>query len=219
MRATVVLCFCLLSGCASVGVFQSAETLGRKQWELAAEVSSQAQASHDSLSLYPMGGVAFRYGVHESVDVGARLGPGGFELLSKFMLTSRDGVVVSVAPSAGGTFWVPSGLVLATGQLSVPVLVGVPLGKRVQLVLAPRVHDSLFVLSAGQAGGTTNTLFAGAAVGVAVKLGRFKVIPDVGFLAPLATTTWRSDLPPGTVWGQGRWTFQGNVTFTLGSAR
>ena len=64
-----------------------------------------------------------------------------------------------------------------------------------------------------------NTFSLGGAVGVAVKVKRFQFIPDLGFLAPLATTTWRSDLPSGTVWGQGRWTFQANVTITLGSVR
>lgn len=209
----------LASGCASVGVFQSADTLGRGRWELAAEVSSQAQASTDSLSLYPAVGVAARVGVSEAVDVGARLGPSGFEGLVKVMLTPRGGTVVSLAPTVGGTFSAPSGLILGTAQAALPVLIGVPLSPRVQLVFAPRLHDSLFVLSAGQAGGTVNTFSLGAAVGLVVRLRRFKLIPDVGFLAPIATTTWRSDLPTGTAWVQGRWTFQLNLTFTVGSTR
>lgn len=212
----LALALCLGSGCASVGVFQSAQTLGRKNWEVAAELSSQALTSGDSLSLYPVGGLSFRYGVHERVDVGLRAGPGGLELMSKVMLTGRQGVVVSLAPSVAGTFNVPGGLFLGFAQFSLPVLIGVPLGERVELVFAPKLHDSLFTLSAGEAGGTVNQFLAGAAVGVVVRVKRFKIIPDVGFLAPLATTTWRSDLPTGTAWGQGRWQLQANLTFTLG---
>jgi hypothetical protein len=210
----------VLSGCASLGVFQPAETLGRKNWDLAVELSSQAQTSFDSLSLYPMSAVSFRYGVAEGVDLGLRFGPGGVEVLSKFMLTSRGApVIVSVAPSVAGTFSVPAGIVIGSSQVSLPVLIGIPLGERLELVLAPKVHDSVFGLGAGQAGGVVNQLFVGGAVGVVVRLGRFKIIPDVGFLGPaLATTTWRSDLPPGTAWAQGRWTFQANVTVTLGKA-
>lgn len=213
------LCALALTSCASVGVFQQAETLGKGRWQLGAELSSQAQAGHDSLSLYPAFGVAFRYGITETLDVGAKLGPSGVEAQAKVMLTGKSGVIVSLAPLLGGTFNMPSGLIFGTGQAALPVLIGVPLSQRVQLIFAPRIHDGLLVLSAGQAGGTVNTFSLGGAVGVAIKVKRFQFIPDVGFLAPVATTTWRSDLPAGTVWGQGRWTFQANVTVTLGSAR
>lgn len=211
-------CMC---SCASVGVFQSAETLGRKNWEVAVEVSSQAQAGLDSLSLYPVAAVAFRYGLTERLDVGARIGGAGIELATKVMLTERaaNATIVSVAPSIGGTFNVPSGVVLGSMQLSLPVLIGVPLSERLQLVLAPKLHDSLFSLSAGQAGGTINTVFAGGAVGVRIQLGRFKFIPGVGFLSPIATTSWRSDIPPGTAWFQGRWVFELSAAFSMGKAR
>ncbi len=209
----------LLTGCASVGVFQQPETLGKGRWQVSAELSSQAQAGLDSLTLFPMVGVTGRYGVTEHFDLGVKIGPSGLETQAKVMLTPREGIVVSLAPLIGGTFSMPSGLIFGTGQVALPVLIGVPLSKRVQLIFAPRVHDGLLVLSAGQAGGTVNTFSLGGAVGVAVKLERFQIIPDVGFLAPLATTTWRSDLPTGTVWGQGRWTFQANVTVTFGSVR
>lgn len=219
VRAAALILF-MCSGCASVGVFQSAQTLGRKNWELGVELSSQAQTSFDSLSLYPLSAVQFRYGVAEAVDVGIRVGPAGLEATSKFMFTQRGAPVhVSLAPSVGGTFWVPSGIALGTGQASLPLLIGVDVSERAELIFAPKVHDSLFAMSAGQAGGTVNQLFLGAAVGVALKFGRFKVIPDFGFLAPVATTTWRSDLPPGTAWFYGRWTFQANVSVSLGRAR
>lgn len=210
----------VLNGCASVSILQSAETVGRGRWEVAAEVSSQAQVGTDSLSLYPMGGIAGRYGVTDAFDVGARIGPSGTELNAKVMLTPRTGgAIVSIAPLVAGTFWIPGGVRLGTAQAAIPVLIGIPLSPRLELILAPRVHDSLFFLEAGQAGATVNTFFAGLAVGVAVQLGRFKIIPDVGFLAPLATTTWRYDLPSGTVWGQSRWTAQASVAVILGRAK
>ncbi|MFT3711006.1 MAG: hypothetical protein QM817_25550 [Archangium sp.] len=192
MRSAGIALLLLLNGCASVGVFQSAETLGRKNWELGVELSTQAATSFDSLSVYGLSGVHFRYGISDPIDVGLRVGPAGVEVSSKFMLTPRgNAAIVSLAPSVGGTFSVPSGIAIGTGQASLPVLIGVPLSQRLQLVLAPKLHDSLFAMSAGQAGGTVNQVFLGGAVGVVIKLGRFKIIPDVGFLAPIATTTWR----------------------------
>lgn len=217
LRAAV--CVLALSGCATVGVFQAPQTLGKGRWQVAAELGSQAQAATDAIALYPVFGVTGRYGVSETVDVGARLGPSGLELQGKVMLTPRTGTVVSLAPSVGGTFAVPSGLVLGSAQAAIPVLIGVPLGPRAQLIFAPRVHDTLLVLFAGQAGATVNTVSLGGAIGVAIPIKRLQLIPDVGFLAPIATTTWRSDLPPGTAWVQGRWTFQANLTVTFGSAR
>ncbi len=210
----------LCCGCASVGVMQSAQTLGKKHWELALEGTAQAQANSDSISLYPLGGVAFRYGVAEAVDIGARLGPLGLELNGKFMFTKRESkVIVSLAPGLGGTFAVPSGILMGTFQFTLPLLIGINLSKRLELVIAPRLHDTLAGISAGQAGGLVNTFYAGAALGLVVRVWRFKLIPDVGFLAPLATTTWRSDLPPGTAWAHGRWVLQANFTVTFGSAR
>lgn len=217
----LALCSLVSTGCASVGVFQSADTLGRKNWEVGVELSSQAQSSFDSLSLYPLSALTFRYGVHDRVDVGARVGPAGVELASKVMLTPRSssGVIVSLAPSVGGTFSIPSGIAIGTGQASLPVLIGVPLSEKVQLVFAPKVHDSLFAMNAGQAGGTVNQVFLGGAFGVVLHLKRFKVIPDIGFLAPIATTTWRSDLPAGTAWFHGRWIFQFNLSLSIGRSR
>ncbi len=209
-----------LCGCASVGVLQSPETLGRKNWEVGVELTAQGQVRKDAASVYPLGGISFRYGVADNVDLGARIGPGGLELDSKFMLTPRDSrVIVSLAPSLAGTFWVPSGIAIGTAQASLPMLIGVRLGPRVQLVIAPRLHDSVMFMSAGQAGGTVNTVLAGTALGFVIKVWRLKIIPDVGFLAPIATTTWRSDLRPGTAWGEGRWTVQGNLSFALGNSK
>lgn len=222
-RLAVFCCLVLkslaLSTCASVGVFQSPETLGKGRWEVSAELSAQAQAHLDSLALYPTFALSGRYGLGDSVDLGARIGPSGLEAQTKVMLTSRGGTVVSLAPSIGGAFSWPQGLFLSTAQATLPVLIGLPLNQQLQLVFAPRLHDSLFILSAGQSGATVNTLWVGGAIGVVMLSGRVKLIPDIGFLAPLATTTWRSDLPPGTAWTQGRWTFQGNLTFALGSSR
>lgn len=219
MRAWPIWVSAVLAGCANVGVLESADTLGKGRWEVGAEVGSQAQVGFDSLQLYGVAGVSGRYGVTDRLDVGARLGPSGGELNTKVMLTPRERVVVSVAPFLAGTGSAPSGLLFVFANAGVPVLIGVRLSETVQLVIAPRVHDSLSVLVAGSAGATVNTFFLGLALGVALRLKTFKLIPSVGALAPVATTTWRSDVPSGTVWGDGRWTMQASVAFTFGSAR
>jgi hypothetical protein len=187
--------------------------------EAALEGSLQAMVGKDALSTLPMSGVRGRFGLAERVDLSVRVGPSGLEVQPKFMLTSRDGVVVSLAPSVGGTFFAPNNLFSGAVHAALPLYVGVPLPRGNQLVVVPRLHDALTTLSAGQVGGTVNVLSVGAAVGVSFAAGPLELLPDVGVLVPVTTTTWRSDLPTGTALGSARITLQSNLTVSFRSRR
>lgn len=209
-----------LAGCTSVGAFQRAETLPLGAMEAAVESHLQLSVGRDSFSTLPMWGVRGRFGLSSFADVTVRFGPAGLEAQPKFMLTTRDApVVVSLAPSLGGTMLVPNNLFGAGLHLSLPLYVGVALRGGHQVLLVPRVHDALTVVSAGQVGGTVNVLSAGGAVGVAISAGPVDLVPDIGFLVPIATTTWRSDFPAGTALGSARITLQTNFSIALRSKR
>lgn len=209
-----------LSGCTSVGAFQRAETLPPGAMEASIESSLGLTVGRDTFTTVPMGGVRGRFGLAERVDLSVRLGPMGLEAQPKIMLTARDGpVVVSLAPSVGGTFVAPNNLFGGALHASLPVYVGVRLSNGHQLVLVPRLHDALTTLSAGSVGGTVNVFSVGGAVGLALAIGQLEIVPDVGVLIPVTTTTWRSDLPTGTALGSAKVTFQSNLTFSFRSRR
>src|SRR5581483_1166003 len=94
--------FVVLTGCASVGALQPAQTLGKNNVQVGLEVSEQALVSKDVLTVYPMLGVSARYGLFDRLDVGIRFGPSAFEAQVKAQLTPREPnrVIVSVAPLA-----------------------------------------------------------------------------------------------------------------------
>lgn len=210
----------LASGCTSVGAFQRAETLPRGSMEAAVESHLQATVGRDAFSTLPMWGVRGRFGINDWADISVRFGPSGLEAQPKFMLTSKDAnVVLSLAPSVGGTMVVPNNLFGAGLHVSLPLYVGFKLKNGHEVVLVPRLHDALTVLSAGQVGGTVNVVSAGGAVGVVISAGVLDLIPDVGVLVPLATTTWRSDFPAGTAFGSSRIVLQVNLTVALRSKR
>lgn len=210
----------IASGCTSVGAFQRAETLPPRAMEASIETSLQLTVGRDTFTSVPMSGVRGRFGLSDRADLTVRLGPIGLEVQPKFMLSARDArVIVSLAPSLGGTFVAPNNLFGGALHVSLPVYVGVALANGHQLVLVPRLHDAVTTLSAGQVGGTVNVLSIGGAVGLALALGKIELVPDVGVLVPLTTTTWRSDLPTGTALGSAKIAVQSNLTFSFRSQR
>lgn len=218
MRPALVIAW--LSGCSSVGAFQRAETLPPRAMEAAVETSLGITAGRDVFTTVPMSGVRGRFGLGERTDVTVRLGPMGLELQPKFMLTPRGSkVIVSLAPSLGGTFVAPNNLFGGALHGSLPAYVGLQLANGHQLLLVPRLHDAITTFSAGNLGGTVNVFSVGGAIGLALALGPVDVVPDLGVLVPVTTTTWRSDLPTGTALGSAKISFQTNLSFAVRSRR
>ncbi len=92
------------SGCLSIGGVQRAETLGKGHFQIALEGGGLASLDR-SPTLQPTVDVAGRYGVHDRIDLGVRIGSTGLELQSKFLLNEPSGsTLVSLAPALPGIF-------------------------------------------------------------------------------------------------------------------
>ncbi len=207
----------LACGCANVGALQRPNTVGAGNGELALELSEQALFNRDTVQAFPMAGIAGRYGVTDSLDLGGRLGPSGFELQAKGLLDGPEArYPVSLAPSAGVSVLDTGGVALRFYNFALPLLVGVPLPRGHQLVVAPRVADSVSFIGAGSAHGLINVLAAGVSVGVALHVWRLWLIPELGVQTPLLTSADRTDVSGGSAVGGARSTAQGNFTVVWG---
>lgn len=178
----------LLSGCATFGTFQRADTLGEGGIQVALEPSMWGGSFEGKGGMVPQASVSMRYGVGERVDIGARVGTGGFEALGKFQLTDPeyDAVVVSLAPSGGGFGFGSTEASAAILSVQVPLLIGLRIGEDHQLVLAPKVHDWIFFAAAKEGASVAHVVSAGGSVGLAIRLGkRFTLLPEVAMLKPV----------------------------------
>lgn len=221
---TLVVCLVVGAGCASATSMQTADTIGRKKLQLSVQQSYQTQVNRDSAQGYPMEGIAVRYGVTDRLDVGGALGPEGLEVASKFRLTQPSSpVTLSVAPSLAGTGDLADGLLLLVYQADLALLGGVSLPRDCELVVGSRVHE-LFIgggtdpsLSTGlSTPAGTATTYAGASAGVAFHGLGGKVLPELGFLYPVATVSHRYDGLGGVSWFAGKTVVQATVSFLWG---
>jgi hypothetical protein len=186
------------SGCLSLTTFQTADTNGRGKLQMALEGSSTGITTPSGSVSIPTSNVAARYGVTDNVDIGARVGTVGGELMAKVRLSGAPGQLsLALAPSVGGISL--GGASLLSAQL--PVLVGVPLGQH-QLVLSPKVHiyrasaigDTTSENGTTQVTASASLISAGTGVALALKLGEsLRIVPELSVIYPLMVTGSASD--------------------------
>lgn len=195
-------------GCAT-GTMQTARTSGEQNFQFSVEPGVVGVGSAIGFGVLPTFNIAGRYGVSDTIDLGARIGSMGYELQSKFMLTDpndMESTAISIAPSltatgggSGGGGALMSRYIartVITGssggggaliQSTIPVIIGLPMGES-ELVIAPRVTPIILFSSGGSGLG----LLGGASVGYAAKMGGFTLLPeiaiDVPFLAASASS-------------------------------
>ncbi len=186
---TLVTLFPLLAGCATLGTFQNAETLGQGAWELGIEPSMWGGISGEGSALYPHAGVSARVGVSDAVDLGGRVGSSGVEFTTKFALSKPGASMpVSLAPSFGGMAIGAGGTSASVLALHVPLLIGIKTGEN-ELVLGPKLHVYSFGVSTGgdAEGGALWSL--GGSVGYSLRVGpTVRLIPEFAFAVPTLTT-------------------------------
>jgi hypothetical protein len=213
--------FILLTGCASVGALQPAQTLGKNNIQVGLEVSEQALVSKDVLTVYPMMGVSARYGLLDRLDVGIRFGPSAFEAQVKVQLTPREPnrLIVSVAPLATLDWADNEGVALRFYNFAIPVLIGIPFGEGHQVIMAPLVNDLSYFVGAGCVVGFINNIGLGLSAGVALHLWKVWFIPEVGVLQPMFITAQRVDLPElsGAQFRLSKTTVQANISVLWGN--
>jgi hypothetical protein len=182
----------LAAGCASMSNVQTADTLGKGNFQAAIEPGLWGGASAAGVAAIPHVDASVRFGVSERVDLGVRAGSSFLELQSKFMFTDPENPLWagSIAPTLGGIFASGSsqasmGSSNATGifNLGVPVLVGLKLRGGHQIILGPRVQ-TLLVFGSGSP--TTVILGLGSSVGFAWRLtDNFILLPEVSAVYPV----------------------------------
>lgn len=91
--------FVLMSGCLT-GSVQRAQTVGAKNWEISIEPGAMLLPGSGKL---PTLNGAFRYGLTDRIDIGARAGTALMGASGKFLLTppAHPWLALSVAPSFG----------------------------------------------------------------------------------------------------------------------
>ena len=190
MRVRLLLPILLsLSACPMNGTMQTAETTGAGNFELGIEPGVPGviitSAEDTPFSGFFDFSVSGRYGVSEGVDVGARVGTTGAELLTKFALLPQDDatVLLSLAPTVGGFALGAGGIGAGFINWKLPLILGIPLGDH-QIVLGPRVSGTTIFAAAGSdaAGGTLFS--AGTSVGFSIRIGKMRLLPEFSFSAP-----------------------------------
>jgi hypothetical protein len=177
-----------LSGCATIGTLQTAETNGAGQFQGAIEPAFFGSAGSNGSGGFGYFNVSGRYGVNDRVDIGGRLGTSGLELTTKFMLTDPNdsrATQVSIAPSGGGIFFALGGAGGGIFNFQIPLIVGIPVGRH-QLVVAPKLHT---LFAGGGSGGESAGVFVGSlgsSIGFAAKVApSVRLMPEFAFVVPV----------------------------------
>jgi hypothetical protein len=189
-RALLAIGASLISGCATVGTIQTADTIGEGGFELGVEptfwgVSSGGDGGIGFVQL----GISGRFGVSDRTDLGFRVATnGGAEFLSKFSLTEPGsaGIRMALAPSGGGFVAAAGGGAGGILHFQLPLIIGIPVGPH-QLVLTPKVHEWL-IFGAGGGGGAGGFITsAGGSIGFSLAAGeKLRILPEFSAVAPLA---------------------------------
>lgn len=139
--STIALTLWLATGCATVGSFQRAETLGAGNTEWAAELGGWSVIGTEGIEVVPHATGAFRYGISDGADVGFHVGTGSLSGDVKVAFTPRAGPVrVSLAPSIGISGYSNGHLGGTIFAAQIPLLIGISTGPASELVLVPKTH-------------------------------------------------------------------------------
>lgn len=190
-----VVALALASGCVSAGSVQTADTLGRGNFQFAVEPgvwgAGVVEEDVDGIGL-PHVDFAARVGVADSVDIGVRVGSSLLEFQTKFLLTdvNHPGLAISLAPSVGGVFASSEADdVGGFAHIQLPLLIGLKTSGGSEFVLGPRVTNTTLFATSGGDGGVVNVVSVGSSIGYAARLSRnFRLMPEVAVLVPLAGT-------------------------------
>lgn len=205
----------LAAGCASITSGQRAETLGKGRYELGVETSYQATLERDTVLGFPLMAVAGRVGVSERLDLGGRLSSAGAGVSAKLGLLRGDALSLSLAPSVDWVRARDQGIGFDTVESALPLLGSLRLRPGLELLAAPRLHSSYLRVSWNEPT-TVHTLGVGASAGVALRVARLWIVPELGLLWPFLVTGHPADEMGGTTTRTGRVITQLSVAFLFG---
>ena len=165
----------LLSGCFQYGSVQTAATNGQGRFEGGLEPGIRTVLEKDDMAQVSNVTASLRYGVHDRVDVGLRLGQNAYDIHGKVMFTPAESpVLVSFAPA----FFIDQ---YGNYAINAPALVGLRL-KQHELTLGPRILLGADPVSLGLANGEKFAF--GSSIGFAARLTQnFKLLPELTVIA------------------------------------
>lgn len=168
-----------LSGCATLGGYQSARPLAPGKWEVGGELTGTLTKSRDEQEFHAAPALAVRTGVADGVDLGIRLGAVLPELYATIAL-DRDGVAWALAPALGATYsrtaydtW------LVAGRCR--LLMGIPVGDH-ELVLGAGPVVAWGHAARGREWGST--LAPSASATLLLAAGPVRVVPEIALAWP-----------------------------------
>ncbi len=195
----------LLSGCPSFTSMGTARTIPKGETQFQVGVGAQQLRDwtvSDTGVLESITFPGFELGISHAVSDGAEIGGKiwlvGAELDSKFQLVRSEspasGIDVALAPalsyfpfSANGT--TGDKVTVSFLFLHLPLLVGVNLPGGSQLILGPRVSDTMVVASGGGASESANVFWLGGSLGLALRTGdTFRIMPQISAMYPVAAS-------------------------------
>lgn len=206
-------------GCSAVGMVQTAQTVGKGGWEVSIDPGV------NGIFLAPPPGpvlhAAFRYGVTDKFDIGARLGTTFMEVQTKFLLTPPENpvIAVSIAPTMGAMF----GFVALGGvpmlHVTLPLLIGFKFGQY-ELTLGPRIQNAFF-FGATDTDASAYIPSGGGSFGFAAQVNeKLRVLPEFSISAPITIRMFGGQEPSKFVpFDVGLFSYSFNIGFQFGSPR
>lgn len=176
------------AGCAT-GSVQTARTNGAGNFQFAVEPGIIGIGSTVGTVIVPSFNIAGRYGVTDSVDIGARIGSVSYEIQAKIMFTDPndyEGMAISIAPQVTAIGAGAGGTSFFLVRTAIPLLFGLSMGDS-ELVFGPRISPWFFGGGGGGAGSAGGlALFVGGEIGYALRVGdKFWILPHVSFDYPV----------------------------------
>jgi hypothetical protein len=200
--------------CFTYGSVQRAETLGKGNREIGVELGAVGIYDENALVGFPNPSFSARFGVSDRVDLGGRMGLSMLAVTGKVMLSKpgADGLKLSLAPEAAMLPWVNW-----VAHAQVPLLIGVPLGSRSELIFGPRAHV-YGVAAVGE--GAASAVFAGSSFGFSHDLGGVVLLPELTLEYPLqASASFGGDTAVESLIGRGGMLFNFQVGLLFGHRR
>jgi hypothetical protein len=173
------------SGCSTHTAVTTAHTIGAGNFQGAVEPGVGAiPVAGLGVVATPTFNIAFRYGVSDKVDMGARLGSTSYDINGKYMFTDTDGTIVSLAPSMTVIAFAAGGLGGGFFRMDTPLLIGIPVGES-QFIVGPNWTLNSVFAAAGPVATGAFTMGPGAHLAYSAKMGKsFRLHPELSVKTP-----------------------------------
>lgn len=219
------------TGCMAIGAVQTAQTLGEGNYEVSIEPGAYGAAARGENYTTFSTNVAFRFGITDRFDLGARVGSTLAEVQTKILLSDpdNDSFALSLAPAIGGFGFGAGGASIGVLNIPIPVLIGFKFGQH-ELTLGPRIQNVVLFGSASSGSASADAgvyvLMAGGSVGFAAQIAeRFRLLPEISVAAPILGSASASaggsstGTSSGLVTEAGGLLYMGNLGFQITSPK